>query len=315
MEFDESGETQQKYFKGMIYGGPGAGKTTTSLKIATAKRKTLIIDTERGSEPFRDEYRNPDGTPFLVGRTRSCEEVYKEAIPYALKQKCEFIILDQISSLWEDEKDSYIVKEYNKQSKAWSFIERNGKPPFQAWSQIKRPYRRMIRELLNAPIHVMIVARSSDEFKVSGEEITKVGEKAASEKDTPYEVAVLIKMEFLKEKKAWYALVEKDKWTTLAGEVFKNPTYSDFEPIFNKIEKVGKSHGALPELNVPEETASPSSYTEAQAKILSMLIKKGGYGEDKLEKLLTSLSTEAAASVINEMTVGDYTAVTNKKEE
>lgn len=300
--FEEESEVGEGYLTSMWYGGPGSGKTYTCLSIATALGPTAIVDTERGSEPYRPVFRNPDGSAFKIARTRSCSDVVDRVIPEALEAGVKCLIIDQISSMWEDRKDQYIYREFQKQSKAWRFIEQNGKLPFQAWSFVKGEYKKMIRALLSAPMHVFIIGRLAEEFEVapSGEPV-KVGERAEAEKNTQHEPSILVRMEYDKKKKKHYAWVEKDRWGCIQGEVFTNPTIEMLKPV---LDKLGSIHKPLPEPDVPETVSA--TCTGAQAKLISVIAKKGGRGEEQIARVLEGLSKEEAAQLINELTLGKF---------
>ncbi|MCH7535612.1 MAG: AAA family ATPase, partial [Bacteroidetes bacterium] len=300
-------EVQEAYFKGIFYGGPGSGKTFTALTIATKLGKTAIVDTERGVEPYVDVFNNPDGSPLGVVSTRSAKVIYKEVIPEAVRDGYKCLIVDQVSTIWEDSKDQYIYREFEKQSKAWKYIERNGKPPFQGWSFIKGPFRRMIRELMSTPMHVFILSRLADEFKVTPEgEPIKVGEVAATEKNTMYEPSVRVKMQYDKVKKEWLAYVETDKWRELAGKIFVNPTIEMIKPI---LKRLGKVHAKQPEPEIQEVDGSEDIIIKpntGQEKLISVLAKKGGIPHIAVEKFLEKCTREEASQAVNEMTVGNY---------
>lgn len=304
--FDDSGVVEQGFMKVMIYGGPGAGKTCTALKVCTAIGKTAIVDTERGTEPFRTMFYNPDGSPFSVVRTRAPYAVVDDVIPEALKLEFKCLIVDQATTIWDDAKDQYILKEYEKQSKAWQFIDKNGKLPFQAWTFIKKPFRTMIRELLNAPMHVFILSRLADEYEIlSSGEPKKLGERADAEKNTQYEPATLIKMEYDKKTKKHLAWCEKDRWGVLEGQVCENPDVEFFRPI---LAKLGPVHGKLPEPAVvdTEVVEGPKS---AQIILIRKLAEKGGVTSERVEEVLSRISREEAAKLINQFTLGDFSGI------
>lgn len=313
VEFDETDDIGQAFLKCFFYGGPKAGKTETALKVAVQLGKTLAIDTERGTDPYRKKVRHPDGTPFGVVRTRSAKEIYTDVLPQAEEKEYKCIIVDQVTTIWDDCKDVYIYREMQKQSKAWDYIERNGRPPFQGWSFIKGPYKRMLRELLNYPGHVFILSRLSDVFKVSGEgEPKKIDERADTEKNAQYEPAVLVKMEYNKIKKKHFALVEGDRWGQLQGAMFENPGPDFLDPI---IKVLGDHHGRVP---APEENElSTSEIPEpkrenpnpGQERIIRSLAKKGGIEDEVINLFLEQVSSIEAARAINQMTIGNFDVI------
>lgn len=304
--FDKKGEVEQAFLKVLFYGGTGSGKTFTALSVATSLGRSAVVDTERGTEPYRGQFLDPEGEPFLVARTRNATRIVEEVIPEAVKEGVRCLVVDEISTIWDDLKDQYIFREYQKQSKAWFSIEKNGKLPFQAWSFIKSPYRKMIRELLNAPLHVFLVARGVDEFEIGKDgNPVKIGEKVEAEKSTQFAPAVLVKMEWARKKKQWLALVEKDRWQCLTGQVFTNPDGTMFDPI---LAKLGKVHGSVPEPEFEEVPLAKGEEgpTSGQVKLLLLLGRKAGLEEEKVERALKGVGRVRAAALINEMTVGKY---------
>ena len=309
MIYDETGEVEQAYIKCLIYGRPGTGKTYTALKIATGLGKTLMIDTERGSEPYRKRFKDPYGNPFIIGRTRNAKMIIKEVLPDAIKMKVECLIIDQISTIWDDCQTVYMMKEYNKRSKAWSFIEKNGKIPFQGWGFIKGIYKKMVRALLDVPMHVFILARAGTKYKVtSAGEPIEIGIKAACEKETPYDPAILIRMEHDEGSDIWTASCEKDRWSCLEGKTFDNPGMSMFDPI---LVQLGGTQGTQPqpETDMIEDEGEykpvKNTMENAQKALLNSLCKKNNLDEALFENHIKDMNTEEASVLIKDMTIGN----------
>ena len=295
----------QAYLKVGIYGDTGSGKTLTSLKIATKIGKTAMIATERAMDFYAAEY------AFDISYTCSLEEA-TDLIYQAVEGGYKCLIIDQMTHFWESAQDTYVAEEHSKMSKAWGVIEKTGNFPFYAWKKIKRPYKKFVRTLMDAPIHVFLLGRLSREYQVSGEDIKVTGERMNAEKDTPYEPHILVKMEFKKPRK-WLAWVEKDHSGTIQGQVFENPTGDIFDPILSKL---GKEQGQSPKM--VEDTSTTSIEDEpikgSQVTIIKILAKKGGLDSEVVEETLKTLTALEAGEIINQMTAGNYSALFTKEE-
>jgi hypothetical protein len=131
------------------------------------------------------------------------------------------IVIDSMTHMWEAAKQAYS----GRQTKI-------GTIPFQAWAQIKKPYKEMISYLLSSPMHVLICGRQGVEYETDEdtEELKAVGLKMKAEGETPYEPHILIRMESVRPKKTnevatIYAYVEKDRTGVLNGRTYANPTF------------------------------------------------------------------------------------------
>jgi hypothetical protein len=302
-DFMPADETEHGFLKVCFYGGPKQGKTYTMLRIPTALGKTALIDTERGAEAYKKIFKHNDGTPFMIKETRQIEGVQR-GIDQALKLGTEFLIVDQMTSLWELAQDEYIAREHEKGSKIWETIESSGNVPWMGWKHIKKPYKRLLKDLIDCPMHVFFAARLQTQYKQGGGgEPIKTGEKPAAERDTPYEPQIIIKMETVKKKVLAY--VEGDRWDKLLGQVFENPDCSMFADI---LPLLGSSHKPL-----AREVEDTSTITiEAipanrnQIIIVRKLMLKGGVNE--VEERLKGMTSQQANEWVNAMTRGDYSA-------
>ncbi len=302
LEFVPATECEHGYIKAMFYGGYGSGKTHTMLAIATSIGRTAMIDTERGAEPFKHRFKNPDGTPFGIFETRNMEKVLR-LIDKAVERKYECLILDQISSIWDEAQESYFAKEHEKASKVWELMETNGSVPWTSWRHIKRPYKRILKELINAPIHVFIGARKKDEYKPGGGEPVKIGEIPVSEKETPHEPQIVVKMEFHQREREWWAYIEKSRWLDFQGKIFKK----DHEKMFAEIlPLLGKQHGTLPQEteDLSEISVENIPANEPQKILLRKLGEKGGIAN--IDELIEAISSVEANRWINEATLGRF---------
>lgn len=304
IDFVEATECEYGYIKAMFYGGQGSGKTHTMLDVATSIGKTALIDTERGAEPFKERFKNPDGTAFFIAETRNLDEIDR-LIDRAVERGFKCLILDQISTVWEEAQEVYLAKEHEKASKVWQLMETDGSIPWTSWRHIKRPYKRILTHLINAPIHVFIGARKKDDYKRGAKgEPEKIGELPVSEKETPYEPQIVIKLEFKAKERQWWAYVEKSRWLDFQGQTFKEKHRDMFQAI---LPLLGREHRPLPPGtdDTSELTIDAIPANEPQKIILRKLMEKGGV--ENVEERVEKATTVEANKWINAMTLGDYT--------
>ena len=291
--------TEQAYLKVGLYGGPGSGKTFTALQCATRLGSTAVIDTERGSDFYAKVF------SFKIIHAVSVSEV-TEGVVEAVEKNFQCLIIDQMTHIWEDVQEEYIAGEHEKMSKAWAFIEKNDQIPFQGWRRIKKPYKKLIHLLIDAPLHVFILGRLAIEYEVTGGEPKKIGERMDAEKNTPYEPHILIKMEYVKKRKLWYAYIEKDRSGTIQGEMFTNPDGTMLDLV---LAKLGKLQGELPQgkEDTAEGTSGDGNQAEAsQMKLIRVLARKGGIKDEVTEGKLEGLTRIQAAQLVNDMTLGKF---------
>lgn len=292
--------------------------TFTALTLATALGKTLLIDTERGAEAYKSMFdfsmdSDEEGHTTIARTLEDANRILDEGLEAGFK--C--IIIDQITHLWESAQEQFLVKEREKQSKIWFLLEETGNLPWTCWRHIKKPYRAFLRKLSNAPAHTFILGRVAVEYGgIKDGELIKKGERLDAEKNTQYEPQILVKMEANLKKKQVLALVERDKWRQIEGEVFINPTIDMLKPVLGKL---GKVHGLLPEEADEEGSKLLGSLTlikpplPSQIKLIKMLAKKGGIDDYAVEIMLEKCKKEEAGEVINQLTLGDF-SIFNLKE-
>lgn len=222
-------KAEQAALKIGIYGAPGSGKTFTTLLCAEGiaeftKKRIAFVDTERGTDfyckdvPTRNIH--PQAFDFDAIYTRSITEVIQEVKAIDTNVHS-VVVIDSITHIWEAARLAYRGRETSA-----------GTIPFQAWAQIKKPYKELINFLMSSPLHVFILGRQGNEFDKDEEtgELSKVGVKMKSEGETPYEPHILIHMEAIKNKNGIAtitAFAEKDRTGTLAGKTIFNPDFNN----------------------------------------------------------------------------------------
>ena len=220
---------QQAKLKIGIYGPPGSGKTFTALLVAEGLAKVdgkrvAFVDTERGTDfycqniPSREVH--PEAFDFDAIYTRSLSDVLKavRAIDTAVYG---VVVIDSISHIWDAAIEAFEGAKTTK-----------GTIKMQDWGSIKKPYKDLIRFLLDSPLHVLILGRQKNIFEndASGE-MKKVGVGMRAEGETEYEPHICVRMEQKKGDKAPYAVFEKDRTGIRAGQTVPSPTFKTFEPM------------------------------------------------------------------------------------
>ena len=227
----------QGFYKESKYGPPGSGKTFTTLLMAEglAKRdgkRIAYVDTERGTDfyakavPEREVH--PGAFDFDAIYTRSLAETI-EAVQSLNPDEHGVIVLDSMSHLW----DAAIGAYEGKMNKADAI-------PMHAWGKIKKPYKGLVRWLMDAPFHVFILGRQKNVFETNPDDgqMTKVGVGMRAEAETEFEPHLCARMELKKDetdprKFNVCAVYEKDRTGILSGKTFINPSFKTIEPIMS----------------------------------------------------------------------------------
>lgn len=226
-------EPQQGYLKMSLYGPPGSGKTFSTLLFAEGLaekdgKRIAYVDTERGTDFYAKEAprdTHPAAFDFDCLYTTSLAEVL-DAVKQLDPELYGVVVIDSISHLW----DAAIAAYEGKKTKIDSI-------PMHAWGSIKKPYKELIRWLMDAPFHVFILGRQKNLFETDDkDQLKKVGVGMRAEGETEYEPHICARMEARKDEKnsaisTYFALFEKDRTGVLAGRTYANPSFSIFTPV------------------------------------------------------------------------------------
>lgn len=219
---------EQVAFKVGFYGPPGSGKTFTTLLCAEGLAKVTgkriaYVDTERGTDFYAQAVPerpiHPQAFDFDALYTRSIAET-SEAIRNLDPEVYGVVVIDSITHIWEAAREAYTGK-----------LTKVGGPPIYAWNAIKKPYKRLLTELLSSPMHVFLLGRQANEYDTDEDtdEMKKVGVKMKAEVETAYEPHILIRMELVRNSDGSVvtAFAEKDRTGILSGRTIANPGFND----------------------------------------------------------------------------------------
>jgi hypothetical protein len=218
---------EQAFLKLALYGPPGSGKTMTTLLVAEGLaarmgKRVAFVDTERGTDFYAqavpDRAVHPEAFDFDALYTRSVTELLK-AVRGLDTDAYGVLCLDSVTHIWEACKMAYN-----------GYLTRAGTIPFQAWAQIKKPYKDLLNLLLNHPVHVILCGRQGIEYGEDDKsgELKVTGKKMKAEGETPYEPHILARMESVKgegRKTSVSLWVEKDRTGVLQGRTIIDPSF------------------------------------------------------------------------------------------
>jgi hypothetical protein len=260
MKFNKA-KSEQGFYKAAVYGPPGSGKTFTTLLQAeglaiSEKKRIAYVDTERGTDFYSKEIQSrkvhPEAFDFDCIYTRSLLDVI-QSVKDLNPNEYGVIAIDSISHLW----DSAIAGYQGKMTKAETI-------PMHAWGKIKKPYKELIRWLMDAPFHVFILGRQKNIFDSdSTSQMKLIGVGMRAEAETEYETHICVRMESRKiennsSRSTIFAIFEKDRTGVLSGRTIANPSFKTLEPILPTLdEKQAQSED-------PDETANKDGQLFAQ---------------------------------------------------
>lgn len=258
-------EPQQAYLKICGYGPSGRGKTFTTLLFAEglvskSGKRIAYVDTEHGTDFYSMDVKerkiHPKAFDFDVIHTQSIADVL-DAVKSLNPDDYEVIVIDSISHLWDACQNA--VPENRKTSA--------GTIPMHMWANIKRPYKELVKFLMEAPFHVFVLGRQKNVFEDADGQMQKVGVAMRAEGETEYEFNIGLRFDLAKgkdgKKATVLAIAEKDRTGILSGRTFPNPNFDMIKPVlpllngqqatFESVDEIAEKDQALVEGNSPEK--------------------------------------------------------------
>jgi len=259
----------QAFYKGAVYGPPGSGKTYTTLLQATGLAKSCgkriaYVDSERGTDFYTEKF------DFDAIYTQSLADV-TEAVESLDPKAHGVIVIDSISHLWDAAMAAYEGKRTTNEAA-------NG-IPMHAWGGIKKPYKNLIRWLMDCPFHVFILGRQKNVFEDDENgQLKKVGVTMRAEGETAYEPHICCRMEARQSandssKSTYFAIYEKDRTGLLAGRTFANPSFKTIECVLPLLNGPEQAHSENPDDIVAKDSALLDKEEEAKEKRSAEILK------------------------------------------
>ena len=214
-----------------LYGTAGTGKTHTAVDLAMATRAAFglsgpiaMFDTEGGSRWHFDRVKQVTGLDLLTAppnedgsRMRALSDL-KDFLAAALKSKASVVIIDQLSHVIEDCRNSY-------------FDANNiNEPEASQYGPADKPFTRLMKRLVDSTINVICCAREKQVYGMyknsKGRMVTgPVGVKFGA-KDSAYDFDLLVRMQSIPQKgqaDQRVMSIEKDRSRTVHGQDFPYP--------------------------------------------------------------------------------------------
>lgn len=229
----------KKRFKVCGYGPTGTGKTLFALSFP----KPAVIDMEGGTDWYLGREILPNqATEFPIINTRSAREVIEgvnEMEERLIKEPgyIETIVIDPVTVLWDALQDAYVKRLRAKSKNPEAELK------FQHWRSIKSPYKALMTQLINLPVHLVLIGREAAEYEMKGKELVQVGTRIQTEKDTPYIADIYLRFATKPDPKSgadrFYVQVEKDRTNMLKrGAIIESLSYQ-------KLAELAESKGLL----------------------------------------------------------------------
>ena len=121
-------------------------------------------------------------------------------------------------------------------------------------------------------MHVVLIARIKDDFKVDGANIQKVGESMDAEKSTPYIADIVIKLERQGSDAGPTRVgrVKKDRSGLFDGKILKEPSFHTFAPLLERLEKITETVDVEDEEEASEKDVAHHESSEEKKKATSI---------------------------------------------
>lgn len=192
--------------KALVYGASGVGKTFLAL---TAPGPIAVIDTEGGTAFYASRVGKGGLSAFDVLPTKTFAQV-EQAVAYLRDNPGHYqtLVVDPVTVLYETLQDAAQHRRAEVRRDTEADLE------MLDWQRIKRAYKRLMTDLVNLPVHVIVTAREGElsEERPNGRgrtERVRIGFKPDAEKSTAYYFDTVIRL--VPSPKGREGIAEKDR--------------------------------------------------------------------------------------------------------
>jgi hypothetical protein len=300
-------KADNQFIKASFGGFAGSGKTRTGAEFVIGCYKKmnltkplLFIDNEKGSRFLIPKFKAA-GIETLIKQTDQLADILT-AFQLLNEGEIDFIFIDSLSKVW------YQFIEQYKQANGY-----NGKPKafmtLQDWGKILPDWQnKFSTRFVELNGNCVFTGRGGNTYEMEEndethkKEFVKSGVKMKLAGETPYEPDLNIWMSMIQDleegRPVVYreAMILKDRSDIIDGQTFKNPTFSDFEPVIDYILSVelGEVAGA----SSKENLASADTYSDKKDRREIIIEKignefaKAGFGTSNEHKAFKVLINE-----------------------
>jgi hypothetical protein len=269
-----------------LSGGPGAGKTWTSLALATGLGQHIaLLDTEHGSaRKYADDF------DFDVCELESYHpQHYIDGMVAAYNGGYDVLVIDSLSHAWAG-KDG-----------ALELVDRaraTGKEnPFTAWRHVTPLHNKLVDTMLRLPIHLIVTLRTKVAYVIEedarGKHVPrKVGTAPIQREGCEYEFDVIGELQ------STVLTITKTRLRFLQGLVLESDPRAPIAPGRELGRRIAAELGGEPAVPAsPPKVSAPVQQVEpAELKKLWARITKYGVDHDAFRTYLADLGLQVAYS-------------------
>lgn len=295
-------QRNERPLKIVLFGRSGSGKTYTALRIAhLISDSVFVIDTESNSSSIYADHES-DGKvwSFQVAKLDTYSvDYYIAAIDAAEKAGAKVLVIDSLTHAWDSENGILDFVDKVAKQKDGNGKERGS---FTAWKDGSAAYKKLMKKIIDSPMHIFATLRSKVEYVVEKDDrgktsIRKVGLKPIMRDGIDYEFDIALNMD------AGTAFVDKTHCPQLPeGTAFHCPGPELAETLWNWY--LASTNFPVPEAVLEEDPGIGPEFTADDArKQIRELISNGKATSDDVIHWRTVHSIPAGEKLSDEQSI------------